>query len=114
RQLVTKGYQVALVARQTEKLDALASQLNTANTSKTVAPVARTYTHDVRDFDQVPDLLDRIRHDLGESGSELGLVVYAAGIMPAGEQGHWSFEEERAMMDTNLIGAMAWLGASAD
>lgn len=113
-QLVGKGFQVALVARQADKLDALATRLNTLYAEKAAAPVARAYRHDVGDFDMVATLLDRIRHDMGEGGGELSVVVYAAGIMPLGEQGHWTFEEERRTIETNLIGAMAWLGASAE
>ena len=113
-QLVGKGFQVALVARQIAKLDALAADLNTLSGEEAVAPVARAYCHDVLDYDAVPTLLDRIRHEAGEDGGELRVVVYAAGIMPSGERGRWTFREEQCTVETNLIGAMAWLGASAE
>jgi short-subunit dehydrogenase len=114
RKLVDTGFQVALVARQVDKLDALADNLNTSYRDKTVAPVARTYQHDVRDYDAVSALIDRIRHEAGNSGGEIDVVVYAAGIMPPGEQGQWTFQEEHGTIETNLIGAMAWIGASAE
>jgi NAD(P)-dependent dehydrogenase (short-subunit alcohol dehydrogenase family) len=117
RKLVERGFLVALVARQREQLDSLAAELNarfpgTANNG--MLPVARPYPHDVRDFNSVAELFDRIRRDMGECGGELSVVVYAAGIMPPGEHDHWAFEEERATVETNLLGAMAWLDASAD
>ena len=112
--LVEKGFQVALVARQVDKLDALAEYLNTSYREKTVAPVARTYQHDVRNFDTVAGLLDHIRRDAGKDGGEIGVVVYAAGIMPPGERGQWTLQEEQRTIETNLIGAMLWIGASAE
>lgn len=114
RKLVEQGFLVALVARRAEKLDALAAELNARFPAKGNVPVARPYLHDVRDFDAVAELFDRIRHEMGESGGELSVVIYAAGTMPPGEHDRWTFEDERAMVETNLLGAMAWLDASAD
>jgi short-subunit dehydrogenase len=113
RQLVAKGYQVALIGRQTEKLEELANTLNAAAAAKTVTPVAQLYAHDVRDGDAVPGLLEQIRRDMGRNGGELSVVVYAAGVMPPSEDGEWSFADERLMIETNVIGAMAWLNTSA-
>jgi decaprenylphospho-beta-D-erythro-pentofuranosid-2-ulose 2-reductase len=114
RKLVDRGFQVALVARQVDKLDALADYLNMSYRDKTVVPVARTYQHDVSDYEAVSELIDHIRHDAGNDGGEINVVVYTAGIMPPGEQGHWTFQEEQRTIETNLIGAMAWIGASAE
>ena len=114
RKLVEKGFLVALVARRAEKLDLLAAELNARFPTKGNVPVARPYPHDVRDFDSVAKLFDRIRHDMGESGGELSVVVYAAGTMPPGEHDRWTFEEERATVETNLMGALAWLDVSAE
>jgi decaprenylphospho-beta-D-erythro-pentofuranosid-2-ulose 2-reductase len=114
RKLVEQGFLVALVARRAEKLDALAAELNARFPAKGNVPVARPYPHDVRDFDCIAELFDRIRHDMGESGGELSVVIYAAGTMPPGEHDRWTFEEERATVETNLLGAMAWLDVSAD
>jgi NAD(P)-dependent dehydrogenase (short-subunit alcohol dehydrogenase family) len=114
RKLIEKGFLVALVARRVEKLDLLAAELNVRYPAKGNVQVARPYPHDVRDFASIAELLDRIRHDMGESGGELSVVIYAAGIMPPGEHDRWTLEEERATVETNLVGAMAWLDASAD
>src|SRR5579883_1180062 len=43
RQLVAKGYQVALIGRQTEKLEELANTLNAAAAAKTVPPASQSW-----------------------------------------------------------------------
>ena len=75
---------------------------------------ARAYAHDVRDYVAAPALLRQIGTDLG--GQTLQMVVYTAGIMPPPESATdaWPFEDERAMLETNTIGAMRWLGLAAD
>ncbi len=113
RRLVGMGFHVALVARRVENLDSLASELNTQYAKEGIAPVARAYPHDVRDYTAVTGLLDQIRRDAGKSGGEFRLLVYAAGIMPPGEKGSWRFPEEQMTVEINLIGAMAWIGAAA-
>lgn len=79
------------------------------------APVAHIYASDVRDYDTAPALFERIRRDLGASGSDLRLVIYAAGVMPReSKAGGWRFEDERAMIVTNLTGAVRWLDLAAE
>lgn len=109
RELVQRGFQVALVARRGDALAALAAPLNSA-----VAPdVARTYPHDVRDYTAAPALFQQIRDE--QAGAPLALLVYVAGALaPADATGSWSFEAEREMIETNLIGGMRWLKLGAD
>lgn len=106
-ELARRGYRLALVARRTADLEAVAARLNAR------APgVARVYPHDVRDYDAAPALFERIRADLGETS--LTLLVYASGALaPAGSEG-WSFDAEREMIETNLLGAIRWLSLGAD
>src|SRR5271166_5702718 len=99
RRLVGMGFHVALVARRAENLDTLASALNTQYAKQAIAPVARAYPHDVRDYNAVTGLLDQIRSDAGKSGGEFRLLVYAAGIMPPGEKGSWRFPEEQMTVE---------------
>jgi NAD(P)-dependent dehydrogenase (short-subunit alcohol dehydrogenase family) len=73
---------------------------------------ARYYVHDVRDYDAAPDLLRQIVTDLG--AQTLQMVVYTAGVMPDSATGDWPFEDERAMLETNTIGAIRWLRLAAD
>ncbi len=110
RELAHRGYTLALVARNEDKLASLCGDLNDAAGRE----CARAYAHDVRDYDAAPALLRQIVTDLG--GQMLQMVVYTAGIMPPPDSatGDWPFEDERAMLETNTIGAMRWLGLAAD
>jgi short-subunit dehydrogenase len=109
-ELARRGYTLALVARREDMLSSLCDEIN----AEAGRESARAYTHDVRDYDAAPALLHQIVTDLG--GQTLQMVVYTAGIMPPPESatGDWPFEDERAMLETNTIGAMRWLGLAAD
>ncbi len=110
RELARRGYTLALLARSEEKLADLCGDINAAAGRE----CAHAYAHDVRDYDAAPALLRQIVTDLGEQ--PLQMVVYTAGIMPPPESatGDWPFADERAMLETNTIGAMRWLGLAAD
>jgi short-subunit dehydrogenase len=100
RKLVKEGYTVALIARRKDKLDALCRELNT----KEVRALA--YAHDVSNYGEVPVLLSKITADLGG----LDLLVFMAGVnYPPGGIEKYNFENDRKMIEINLIGAMAWL-----
>jgi short-subunit dehydrogenase len=100
RKLAREGYSLALIARRQEKLEALCNELNTKGHS------ARAYVHDVSNYAEVPQLLPRIVADLGG----LDLVVFVAGVnYPPGGIEKYNFENDRKMIEVNLIGAMAWL-----
>jgi len=103
KQLASKGCTVALVARREAELSALAAEINQAGGT------ARTYPHDVRDFDAVPALFQNICRDLGG----LDLIIYAAGVMPRIREEEYNFEKDRAMIDVNVLGAVAWLNEAA-
>jgi short-subunit dehydrogenase len=107
RRLAREGYTLALVARRQEKLEALCSEINGSRASK----CAYAYTHDVHEYEQVPALLRRIVADLGG----LDLVIFAAGVNdPPGGPDKYNFENDRRMIEINLIGAMAWLSPVAE
>ncbi|MEW6405663.1 MAG: SDR family NAD(P)-dependent oxidoreductase [Chloroflexota bacterium] len=102
RKLSNEGYTLALLARRKEMLTALCDELN--RTASEVRAVA--YSHDVTDYASVPQLLSRITADLGG----LDLLVYMAGVnYPPGGMDKYNFENDRLMIETNLIGAMAWM-----
>ena len=105
RELVAHGSHVALVARRGDALDALAAELNAGDAHDLVA---RAYIHDVSSYDEAPALFARIAAEM----TPLRLVVYAAGVMPRTTTGA-DFASERAMMATNVLGAMRWLGLAA-
>lgn len=105
RKLAREGYSLALLARSKEKLDALCQDINSQGGH------AQSYAHNVTDFDKVPALLRTIVADLGG----LDLVIYVASINnPPGGIDKFNFENDRAMIEVNLIGAMAWLTPIAE
>lgn len=106
RRLVARGQRVALVARREDELAALCDTLNAGRQN---APVALAYVHDVRAYDEAPDLFARISGDV----APLRLAIYAAGILPDVTTGA-SFADERATLEINTVGAMRWLGLAAD
>src|SRR5579871_5448504 len=110
RILAVRGYRLALLARQAETLQGVCDAINARTPEAPGGPIATAYPHDVTHYDEAPDLFARIRSDLGASGSELDLLVYAAGVMPLGSNGTWSFDEERATIESNVIGGMRWIG----
>ncbi len=115
RRLVARGHRVALVARQRERLDALCAELNGSSLAAGAGsldghpPVASAYACDVTNSSEAPVLFARITQEV----APLRLVIYAAGTMPHVTTGQ-SFDDERAMVEVNVIGALRWLGLAAD
>ena len=105
RQLAAQGGQVALVARRESELTALMQEIN----SRSGAKRARSYVHDVHCYAEAPALFQTICRDLGG----LDLIVYAAGVMPRIAENEYSFEKDRAMLEVNVLGAVAWLNEAA-
>lgn len=105
RELVRRGATVALVARRAERLAGIAKALETEHG----AGRARAYPHDVRRVADVAALFERIAAEL----HGVDLVIYAAGVMPAVGPDEYDVVRDRAMLETNLLGAMAWLGEAA-
>lgn len=106
RRLAREGYSLALLARRKPLLEALCDDIN----RQANEPRARAYPHDVTDYGEIPDLLRRIVADLGG----LDLLLFVAGInYPPGGIDKYNFENDRRMIETNLIGAMAWLSPVA-
>ena len=107
RKLAQDGFSLALLARRRDKLDALCAEINAAVNERR----ALAYVHDVAEYDKVPALLRRIVADLGG----LDLVIFVAGVnYPPGGIDKYNFENDRKMIEINLIGAMAWLHPVAE
>jgi short-subunit dehydrogenase len=100
RQLAGNGTKVAAVARRLDRLDALSAELG-ANVI--------TYKHDVTEFDEIPNLFTQITKDLGG----LDLIIYGAGYMAQVGAHEYDFDKDRQMVDTNILGAIAWLDQAA-
>jgi len=100
--LAHEGYSLALIARNGDKLEAVCNRINQSMGQQRVFP----YVHDVCEYEKIPALLRRIVADLGG----LDLVVYNAGVnYPPGGMDKYNYENDRQMIEVNLLGAMAWL-----
>jgi len=105
RKLAREGYSLALLARSEEKLEALCNEINTDG------GFAQAYVHDVTEYEKIPDLLRKIVAELGG----LDLAVFVAGAtLPPGGLNKYNFENDHKMIETNLIGAVAWLNPIAE
>jgi decaprenylphospho-beta-D-erythro-pentofuranosid-2-ulose 2-reductase len=102
--LAYEGYDLALIARREKLLSAVCKEIN-----KKDKGLARYYVHNVIDYSIVPDLLRRIISDLGG----LDLVVYAAGVNFAPLMNEYNTENDRRMIEVNLMGAFTWLNPIA-
>jgi decaprenylphospho-beta-D-erythro-pentofuranosid-2-ulose 2-reductase len=107
RRLAREGYTLALLARRGDKLESLCGEINQIIGERR----ARAYVHDVAEYEKALPLLRRIVADLGG----LDLVVFVAGVnYPPGGIDKYNFENDRRMIEVNLIGAMAWLTPVAE
>lgn len=105
RKLAAEGYTVAAVARRADRLQALCAEINAAHGETRALP----FVHDVTRYDSVPATLQTILQTLGR----LDLFVYNAGIQHHVRVDEFDFEKDRAMMEANLLGALAWLNPVA-
>ena len=92
------------MARRQPELTALADSIQANG-----GPAARLYIHDVKDTAGVSQLFQQITHDMGG----MDLVIYASGVMPPIAPGEYSLEKDRAMVEINFLGAIAWLNEAA-
>lgn len=107
RKLAREGYTLALLARRKEKIESLCEEINTLFNERR----ALAYVHDVSEYGKIPDLLRKIVADLGG----LDLVIFVAGVnYPPGGIDKYNFENDRKMIEVNLIGAVAWLTPIAE
>src|SRR5215212_5216241 len=107
RRLAREGYTLALLARSQDKLESLCHEINQNSGERR----ARAYVHYVTEYEKVAALLRRTVADLGG----LDLVVFVAGVnYPPGGIDKYNFENDRRMIELNLIGAMAWLTPVAE
>jgi NAD(P)-dependent dehydrogenase (short-subunit alcohol dehydrogenase family) len=103
--LAAQGYRVALVGRRPAELDAVCAQINAAGGAD---DAAMRYVHDVSDYAHAPALFARIAEDL----APLQVIVYAAGV-PSRTATAVDFDRERVTLETNVVGALRWLGLGA-
>lgn len=93
-----RGYNVAIAARRTERLETLARQLATLG-----AAGALPITLDVTDFPAIEAALERAAREFGR----LDIVVANAGVGWSLPVGRGKFEQMRRTIDTDLTAAIA-------
>lgn len=104
RHLANKGYVVAALARRAEQLQTVCEAINTA-----LPGTAVPYSHDVTDYDAVPELFQKIVQELGG----LDLIIYVAGTQPNVGLTEYEFAKDHQMIAVNTLGAIAWLNQAA-
>lgn len=105
RRLASEGCRVALVARREGELKAVVRSIENV----TADDRAIFRVHDVCDGTSATAVWDSVELELGT----VDLLVFAAGIMPAVGDTEYSFEKDRAILETNLVGAVAWFDVAA-
>jgi short-subunit dehydrogenase len=104
RRLAREGHVVAAVSRRKDELDALASELNRDATR------VHVFTHDVTETKSTRHVFDAAVQKL----DGLDAIVYSAGVMPPVREDQFDPEIDRRIVETNVIGAMAWLDLAAE
>jgi decaprenylphospho-beta-D-erythro-pentofuranosid-2-ulose 2-reductase len=105
RRLAAEGTRVALVARRGEALERIAGEIEDIVGEARAFP----FPHDVTHREEVPALFEEITRTLGG----LDLVIYAAGLMTPVAFEEYDTAKDTAMVEVNLLGAMAWLNPAA-
>lgn len=105
REFAARGRNLALCARRTDRLDALAAELRAAYPGIAVA----TRALDVTDHERVFSVFEEFREELGG----LDRVVVNAGLGKGQPVGSGRFDANRQTLETNLIGAVAQIEAAA-
>lgn len=104
RQLAADGVAVALVGRRTAELERVAAVLR-AGSGKQVLVA----THDVTEASSIAGCFTALVAELGG----LDLLVYAAGIHHVPQESEYDLAADRAQMEVNVLGAMAWTSLAA-
>ena len=105
RQFAALGYDLALCARRTDRLDDLATEITAAHPGVTVSVKAL----DVNDHDAVFRVFEEFSDEFGS----LEKVVVNAGLGKGQPLGTGRFDANRETAQTNFIGALAQTEAAA-
>lgn len=105
-QLLSEGNQVALLARRDKILKEFATKFNTDPKNR----LALIVKYDSTLFASAKTVFAKI---LKEFGSIDG-IYYASGVMPAVAPDEFSTDKDLAMLNTNLLGAIAILNPAAE
>jgi hypothetical protein len=104
-ELAARGYDLALGARRLEALGELRDEIRQRH------PDGRVELRrlDITEYDQVPIVVDELAAALGG----VDVVIANAGVGGGGPIGQGHAQADRALVETNLLGAMATIDAAA-
>lgn len=103
-ELAARGYDLALTARRLDALEQLSREIRQSHPDRRIELRRLDVTH----YDEVPKAIDELAGAL----DGLDIVVANAGIAGSGAIGHGNAQADRAVMETNLLGAMATMDAA--
>lgn len=103
-EFANRGYNLALCARRTEKLESLKESLTESHKNIQVITAAL----DVNELETVPTVLNEIRHTFGT----IDIVIANAGITGVRRTGSGDLTVDKSIMQTNLFGAIATIDAA--
>jgi len=102
-EMAERGYHLGLTARRLEVLESLKSEINSKYPDINIAVAAL----DVCDYQQVELALAALHQQLGQ----IDILLVNAGIAKAGRVGVMPLEDNLAVINTNLNGAIATVSA---
>lgn len=105
RRLALEGRKVAMLARRETELRAVAATIDDTLGRQAAFP----YVHDAADAEAAEPLFARIEQELGPVDE----LHYVAAVMPAVEIDEFDLAKDRAMIEVNLLGCIAWGNAAA-
>jgi len=103
-EFANRGYNIALCARRTEKLESLKSALSERHSGIQVVTAAL----DVNELETVPQVLNEIKSTLGN----IDIVIANAGITGVRRTGSGDLTKDKQILQTNLFGAIATIDAA--
>ncbi|EKR72470.1 SDR family NAD(P)-dependent oxidoreductase [Leptospira noguchii] len=103
--LLEQGHTVTLVARRDKELKSISASFNSSG--KTNVFVIK---HDVTNFDQTEAAFQKAV----KSMKGLDEIYYASGIMHNIKPDEFDVEKDISMLNTNLLGCVAWLNPAAN
>jgi short-subunit dehydrogenase len=103
-EFASRGYNLALCARRTEKLESLKNTLSEQHKKITVITAAL----DVNELDTVPVVLNQLKAEFGS----IDVVIANAGITGVRRTGSGDLTIDKSIIQTNLFGAIATIDAA--
>jgi short-subunit dehydrogenase len=101
-----RGFDLALAARRVDRLEALKIDIAARHAECSV----QIHALDVTRYEDVAATIAESQKQFGR----LDIVIVNAGIGSRGRVGHGYFDKHRALIETNVIGAMATCDAAID